>query len=222
MTSKPTKAVVLHSGGMDSSITLRLAIEELGRNNVTALAFWYGQRHSNEIGCATRICKAWGIEQKIVDIDAMRHITTNALMDASLPMQREVGESPTTLVLGRNGLFVRLAAIYGDKIGADQVWIGVLESVDGNSGYRDCSRAYMNLKEQILRIDLDNPFFVVRTPLVFMSKAESLQVAKDLGVLEYLLKETLTCYAGVPKEGCGDCPACHLRKRGLTQYQGTY
>jgi 7-cyano-7-deazaguanine synthase len=96
--------------------------------------------------------------------------------------------------------------------------MGVIEVDGSNAGYRDCSRAYMDLMQQILRLDLDDPSFEIRTPLVKMSKKQTLEEAARLKVLDFLLEETVTCYEGIPKKGCQKCPACLLRNEGIRQY----
>jgi len=208
------KAVVVHSGGMDSSICLALASREFGPAHVVSLSFDYDQRHQSELAAAAKICKDWGIDHRQITTDILRQVTNNALTDAS----KEIRSSADTLVVGRNGLMARLSSIYANGIGARCIYMGVLGiEVD----YRDCSREYMDLMQQILRIDLADPEFEIRTPLVAMTKAETLHLANQMGVLEYLLENTVTCYRGIPKEGCGDCPACCLKRRGLQQYQAS-
>ncbi len=208
------KAVVIHSGGMDSSICLALAIREFGPEHVMSLTFDYGQRHALELAQSKKICQTWGVEQRVLPLDIMAHITTNALMDKNQPILHREGESPNTLVLGRNGLMARLGAIFAHEIGAHLLYMGVIEV----EYYRDCSRAYIDLKEQILRIDLDDPTFEIRTPIVHMTKTETLELAHSLGVLEFLLQETITCYEGLRYAGCLTCPACLLRNQGIQQF----
>lgn len=215
------KTVVIHSGGMDSSICLALAIQEFGVSSVLSLSFRYGQRHSNELEQAAIICRDWTVEHAELAID-LSAVSKNALVDHSLEIVHEQGQSPSTEVIGRNGLMARLGAIHAHQLGASCIFMGVLELEVANSGYRDCSRAYMDLKQQILRIDLGNPEFEIRTPLIAMTKAETLRVAEQLGVLEYLLKETVTCYQGIRGNGCEVCPACQLRNDGIRQYMQTH
>lgn len=93
--------------------------------------------------------------------------------------------------------------------------MGVMELEEANSGYRDCSRLYMDLIEQALRLDFADPNFEIRTPLVKMNKKETMELGHKLGVIEYLLENTITCYEGIEKEGCMKCPACQLRNQGL-------
>jgi 7-cyano-7-deazaguanine synthase len=212
------EAVVIHSGGMDSSLCLAVAIREFGVKSVVSLSFSYNQRHSNELIQAKKICSEWGVDHYIVNIESLRHITSSALMDSTQTIMHLEGEAPNTLVVGRNGLMARLGAIYAHSMGARCLYMGVIEVESANSGYRDCSRKYMEMMQEILRIDLDDAMFEIRTPVVYMTKKETMELGKQLGVLEFLLKETITCYEGIPEAGCGVCPACKLRNEGLREF----
>ncbi len=212
------EAVVIHSGGMDSSICLALAIKEFAKENVLSLSFSYGQRHTNELKQAAKICCDWGVDHCTIPLHCLQEITSNALMNTDVSIEHREGQSPNTLVMGRNGLMARLGAIHAHHLGAKCIFMGVIEVEEANSGYRDCSRRYMDLVEQALRMDLDDESFEIRTPIVKMTKCETLEVAQELGVLEYLLKETITCYNGIAGHGCKACPACILRNEGITQF----
>lgn len=213
--------IVVHSGGMDSSLCLALAINQFGKENVLSLSFSYGQRHSNEIVQAAKICKAWGVDHVIIDINCLQQITENALTNKNIAIKHQSNSPPNTLVVGRNGLMARLAAIHANHLGAHSIYMGIIEVESANSGYRDCTRHYMNLMEEILRIDLDDSSFEIRTPLVFMTKRETMALGDTLGVLDYLLKETITCYEGIGGRGCGKCPACLLRNQGVDEYDAS-
>lgn len=212
------QAVVIHSGGMDSSICLALACREFGQSQVLSLSFSYQQRHTPELVQAAKICRDWNVDHVQLSIDCMQEITTNALMDRTIPIEHRPGEAPNTLVTGRNGLMAHLGGIHAQHLGAHCLYMGVMELEGANSGYRDCSRQYMDLQEQILRIDLDDPQFEIRTPLIRMTKKETLEEAERLGLLAYLLRETVTCYEGLCGEGCARCPACLLRNEGIREY----
>jgi len=211
-------AVVVHSGGMDSSLCLALAIEEFGASNVLSLTFDYRQRHQPEILQAKKICAEWGVDQVILEISCLAEITNDALVNSMIPIEQETGKPPNTLVMGRNGLMGRVAAIQAHSLGARYIYMGVIEVESANCGYRDCSRDYMDRLQDIMRIDLDDPRFEIRTPLVYMTKPETLDLAHRLGVLDYLLEETITCYEGVRYWGCGKCPSCLLRNQGITEF----
>lgn len=215
-------AVVTHSGGMDSSICLAVAVKEHGPESVLSLSFRYGQRHSPELAQARKIADQFGVRNYVVDLNCLQQITQNALMNPDLPIEQPEGAPPTTLVVGRNGLLVRLAAIHANTLGARLVYTGVIEVESANSGYRDCSRSYMDLMQEILRIDLDDDDFEIRTPVVKMTKLETMELASELGVLEYLLDETITCYEGIRHAGCRACPACRLRNEGLQQFASAH
>lgn len=216
---KRKKTIVIHSGGMDSSICLAIAIKEFGKESVLSLSFFYGQRHSSELIQAKKICEAWKVDHHVISLECLNEITDSALLNKELPIESQKENlPPNTLVIGRNGLMARLGAIHADHLGAQSIYMGVI-GVEGNfSGYRDCSRDYIDLKEQILRIDLDNPQFEIRTPLVYMTKKETLEVANQLGVLNYLLENTISCYEGVSGLGCKKCPACELKNKGLQEF----
>ncbi len=212
------RAVVVHSGGMDSSLCLALAMREFGKDQVLSLSFVYGQRHINELRQAEKICRDWGVDHVSLNVDCLQEITVSALIGHDIPIEHQQGKPPNTLVTGRNGLMAHVAGIHAHHLGAHCIYMGVIEVDSANSGYRDCSRAYMDLQQQILRIDLDDRTFEIRTPLVYMSKKETMVLGMDLGVLDYLLQETITCYEGVPRQGCRCCPACKLRNEGLRDF----
>jgi 7-cyano-7-deazaguanine synthase len=209
------KAVVVHSGGMDSSLCLALAIKEFGAENVLSLSFTYNQRHSLELERATKISEHFNVDHVEIELSCLSQITESALIGKSQKIEHKEGEAPNTLVVGRNGLMARLAGIHAHSLGASCIYLGVMELEEANSGYRDCSRAYVDIIQQALRLDFANPHFEIRTPLVKMNKKESMELGHSLGVLQYLLENTITCYEGIEKEGCLKCPACKLRNNGL-------
>lgn len=211
------KAVVIHSGGMDSSLSLALAIKEFGCQEVLSVSFCYNQRHSAELRQSAKICQDWKVDHTQINIECLQEITEDSLTNHALPILID-GCNTNTLVTGRNGLMATLGAIHAHHLGAHCIYMGVIE-VDGAAcGYRDCTRNYMNLKQEILRIDLNDPLFEIRTPLVKMSKTETLCLAQQLGLLEYLLENTITCYEGLPRLGCQVCPSCLLRNKGLREF----
>jgi 7-cyano-7-deazaguanine synthase len=211
------KTIVVHSGGMDSSLCLALAIKTFGAKNVLAMSFRYGQLHSVELERAAKITKYFGVDRLEVSIDCLPGLTKNALMNEGVEIECSSGV-PSTLVVGRNGLMARLAAIHADYIGADSIYMGVIQLESDNYGYRDCSRDYMNRLQSLLRDDLNNPDFEIRTPLIKMTKAETMQLGHELGVLTFLLDTTITCYRGIPQQGCRVCPACELRNQGIVEF----
>lgn len=209
------KAVVVHSGGMDSSLCLALAIKEFGAENVLSLSFTYNQRHSIELKRASEISKHFNVDHVQLDLSCLSKITESALIGTDKKIEHKKGEAPNTLVVGRNGLMARIAGIHANSLGAHCIYMGVMELEAANSGYRDCSRAYMDIIQSALRMDFADNSFEIRTPLVQMTKRDTMELGYKLGVLEYLLENTVTCYEGIEKEGCLKCPACKLRNEGL-------
>lgn len=209
------KAVVVHSGGMDSSLCLALAVKEFGATNVLSISFSYNQRHSEEINRARKISEHFHVDHMVLEINCLSQITESALIGHKQKIEHKSGEAPNTLVVGRNGLMARLAGIHAHSLKAHCIYLGVMELEAANSGYRDCSRAYMDLIQAALRMDFDDEKFEIRTPIISMTKKETMELGHSLGVLEYLLENTITCYEGIEKEGCLKCPACKLRNQGL-------
>lgn len=209
------KTIVVHSGGMDSSLCLALAVKDFGRENVLSLSFTYNQRHSQELERASKISSYFKVDHIELDLSCLSQITKSALIGSEDKIIHPEGEAPNTLVVGRNGLMARLASIHAHSLGAQSIYMGVMELEEANSGYRDCSRAYMDIVQSALRMDFADDKFEIRTPLVNMTKKETMELGYKLGVLEYLLENTITCYEGIDKEGCLKCPACKLRNSGL-------
>lgn len=215
---KTKKAIVVHSGGSDSSLCLALAMREFGKEAVLSLSFHYDQRHLQELQQAEKICRQWGVDHIVLSVECLKEITESALIGNVVAIDHPEEGPANTLVLGRNGLMARLAAIHAHSLDAHCIYMGVIEDDAKIAGYRDCTRDYMDLKQKILRIDLADPAFEIRTPLVHMSKKEAFELSYRLGVLEFLLKETITCYQGIPHQGCRNCPSCKIRNTGLREF----
>ena len=213
------QAVVCHSGGMDSSICLAVAVERFGAANVLAVAFDYGQRHVLEIEQAKKICDFFAVQQQIIKLDFLPDITQNSLTGDAAITHKHGSAAASSLVVGRNGLMLRLCAIVADSVQADYLYSGVTEVEAEFSGYRDSDRNYIDLLQQILRIDLNNLNFNILTPVVHLTKAQGMRLADRLGVLDFLLANTISCYNGL-LEGCGQCPACLLRQAGVEEFAG--
>lgn len=212
------KTVVVHSGGMDSSLCLALAIEKYRAPNVLSLSFTYGQRHSNELERAKKICADWKVDHKVIDLSCLNKITKSALMDTDTKIEHKPNSAPNTLVVGRNGLMARIAAIHANSLGASSIYMGVIEVEEANSGYRDCSRSYMDIIQAALRVDFADSSFEIKTPLVYMTKKQTMELGYQLGHLHYLLDNTISCYEGISGLGCQVCPACKLRNEGIQDF----
>ena len=206
---------------MDSSLCLYLAIEQFGAENVLSMSFTYGQRHSNELDQAKIICEEWKVDNLVVNLDCLTEITNNSLTNHKLSIEVTDG-TPNTMVVGRNGLMARVAAIHANQLEAECIFMGVIEVEEANSGYRDCSRKYMDIIQAGLRFDFDNHDFEIKTPIVYMTKKQTMELGYQLGVLQFLLETTITCYNGVKAQGCGTCPACKLRNAGIIEFMNEH
>lgn len=216
-TDTPQKMLVIFSGGQDSTTCLFKAIADCGRDNVAAITFAYGQRHGAEVEIAKKIARDLQIaSHKVVSVDWYGGITQNALMDDHTPFAKREGESyPNTFVDGRNALFLLTAAIYGKSLGIFDLMLGVGEA--DYSGYPDCREVFIRSMNETLDLAMDREFHI-HTPLMHLTKEQTWALADQLGALQYIREQTLTCYNGIIGDGCGDCPACKLRRQGLDAY----
>lgn len=216
---KGQDAVVVFSGGQDSTTCLGWAIEKF--NRVVALSFNYGQKHSIELQQASKIAKDLGVEHYVMDVSLLNQLAPNALTrtDIEVVNGKDVkdGEEPNTVVRGRNGLFLWLASIYASTHGIENVVTGVTST--DYSGYIDCRNSFISSLNASINLGMDEKI-VLWTPLMYLDKAEIWKLSYDLGVFETVLKESHTCYQGNREEltGCGVCPACELRNNGLRRF----
>lgn len=208
------KAVVVFSGGQDSTTCLFWALQEFDK--VIAVTFDYGQRHKKELDCARDIAKEFGVEHHVLDMGLLNQLAPNALTRDDIEIEMgENGAPPSTFVEGRNMLFLTFAAVLAKVKGASHIVTGVCET--DFSGYPDCRDIFVKSLNVTLNLAMDYNF-VVHTPLMWLNKAQTWEMADQFGKLDYVREKTLTCYNGVRGDGCGTCPACHLRARGLQQY----
>ena len=210
------RAVVLHSGGMDSSICLLLAVQRYGADHVVSVGVQYGQRHHTEMEAAERIAARYHVRREVIAFEPLSSWQESSLVNTTLAI--EGVSMPNSFVPSRNGLFVMIASSYARSVHASSLYVGVMEQEGSSSGYPDCSRAYMDAVQAVIRLDLADPSFAVVTPLVSLSKRESLEIAHVYGELPFLLATTVTCYHGIPSQGCGSCPSCRLRATGLEEF----
>ncbi|MDA8793727.1 7-cyano-7-deazaguanine synthase QueC [Bacteriovoracaceae bacterium] len=216
--NRSKKALVIFSGGMDSSLCLLSAIKKFGKTKVLAVSFSYGQRHSVELKQAKKIAKHFQVDHEILNLNLLGKITHSSLLNTTEKIKHTKGKPPNTMVVGRNGLMLRLASIYAQSKKINDVYMGVIEVEEANSGYRDCSRKYINLIEKSLRLDFGTNDFNVVTPIIKKTKLQTMRLAYRFGELEYLLENTITCYEGIKGYGCGKCPACELRNEGISLF----
>ncbi len=208
-------ALVILSGGQDSSTCLFWAMQNFEK--VSSVTFDYGQRHQNELEAAKYIAKKAGVPFHLHKISTLASVSKNALTDSSIEVKESVntGQPPNTLVEGRNMLFLTYAAIQAKQTGMDNLIMGVSQT--DYSGYPDCRYGFIKSANATLNLAMDHEF-AVYTPLMWKNKAQTWQLAAELGVLEIIRNNTVTCYHGIPGDGCGKCPACKLRNAGLQEF----
>ena len=215
-TLKNEKAVVVFSGGQDSTTCLFYAKEHF--KEVELVTFQYGQRHDLEIKVAEDIAKEQGLKHHILDMSLLSQLSPNALTDHSMQIENDENGIPNTFVPARNLLFLSFAGALAYQIGAKHIITGVCET--DFSGYPDCRNSFIKSMNLSLNLSMDKDF-VIHTPLMWLNKKETWALSDQLGALDYVREKTLTCYNGVMSDGCGECPACKLRKQGLDQYLET-
>ena len=215
------KAVVLLSGGLDSTTTLAIAHDE--GYDIYAMSFRYGQRHAVELQCAKNIAKALGVKQHIVvDIDLRTFGASALTANIEVPKNRsdaEMGNSiPITYVPARNTIFLSYALAYAEVLVADTIFIGA-NAID-YSGYPDCRPEYIDAYETMANLATQagvegKTKLRIRAPLIDKTKAEIIQIGAALGV-DY--SPTLSCYdPDAEGRACGRCDSCLLRKKGFTE-----
>ncbi len=209
--NKDKTALIVLSGGQDSTTCLAWAKQEF--KDLLAITFDYGQVHKTELDSAKKICEIEKIPLKIQKIDLFKDLTKNALIDNSI----EIEEIPntnlfTTFVDGRNHIFLSIAAIYAKQFEIKDIITGVCET--DYSNYPDCRDEFIKSLEKTLSLSMDYKF-KIHTPLMWLTKKETVDLINELGKLE-LLKHSHTCYKGL-RPACGKCPACQLRLKGFEE-----
>lgn len=211
---KNSKALVVFSGGQDSTTCLFWALDRF--QEVEAVTFNYNQRHSLEIECAQAIANELGVKHHILDMALLNQLAPSALTREDIEVKEGVeGELPSSFVPGRNLIFLSFAGILASQIGAKHIVTGVCET--DFSGYPDCRDIFVKSLNVTLNLSMDSQF-VIHTPLMWINKAETWELADQLGALDFVREKTLTCYNGIIADGCGECPACKLRQKGLEEY----
>ncbi|MBQ9199096.1 MAG: 7-cyano-7-deazaguanine synthase QueC [Lachnospiraceae bacterium] len=210
------EAVVIFSGGQDSTTCLLWAREKYKK--VYAVSFDYNQRHVRELDCAKEICAKLDVEHQILDMNLLNQLAPNSLtrdnidVDVTAPGD---GTPPNSFVDGRNMVFILFAAIFAKQKGISDIITGVSQS--DFSGYPDCRDIFIKSMNVTLNLAMDYEFDII-TPLMWIDKEATWELADSLGGFELVREKTLTCYNGIIGDGCGNCPACKLRKRGLEAY----
>lgn len=209
------RAVVVFSGGQDSTTCLIQALEQY--DEVHCVTFDYGQRHRAEIDVARELAQTLGAAaHKTLDVGLLNELAVSSLTRDNIPVPDQSEDGiPNTFVPGRNILFLTLAAIYAYQVGAEAVITGVCET--DFSGYPDCRDEFVKALNHAVTLGMARDVRF-ETPLMWLNKAETWALAAYYHRLELVRNETLTCYNGVRGDGCGHCAACHLRANGLQQY----
>lgn len=232
MSVSPRGALVLFSGGQDSTACLAWALERFSR--VETLGFDYGQRHRIELDCRltvraelARQFPAWAArlgEDHLLDLSVLGQISDCALT-AERAIEMQANGLPNTFVPGRNLLFLTFAATLAYRRGLSVLVGGMCET--DYSGYPDCRDNTLKALQVALSLGLDGPM-TVETPLMFLDKADTWALTQQLGgeaLNRLIVEHTHTCYLGERGtlhpwgHGCGHCPACELRAKGWDAWQ---
>lgn len=218
-----TQAIVLLSGGQDSTTSLFWAKREFG-DDLLALSIFYGQRHESELVAATEIAKLAGVRHQLLRADVLASIGDSDLVRKGTAIKADGGYGdaaapnglPSSFVPGRNLLFLSLAAAVAVREGTKHIVTGVCQT--DYSGYPDCRREFIDSLEQTLGLAMPSSSgpFTIATPLMRMTKAETVVLARDLPGCWDALALSVTCYHG-KRPGCGTCPACELRIKGFEE-----
>ena len=224
-------ALVLFSGGQDSTTCLALALSKYER--VETVAFDYRQRHSVELEARLNVLAQiklqfphWAHklgEDHLLDLAVLGQVSETSLT-RDMAFQMEEGGLPNTFVPGRNLLFLTLAAALAYRRGLEVIVTGVCET--DYSGYPDCRDDSMKAMQLALSLGMDKRF-LIETPLMWIDKAETWRLAQQLGgqpLVDLIVEHTHTCYLGDRSHrqdwgyGCGTCPACDLRAKGFARF----
>lgn len=209
------EVVVVFSGGQDSTTCLLWAQNKYEK--VYAVSFDYNQRHKLELECARQICEKLNVEHTILDMGLLNQLAPNSLTRPDIPVDEKAPEegTPNSFVEGRNMIFLTFAAIFAKTKGITDIITGVSQS--DFSGYPDCRDIFIKSLNTTLNLAMDYSFDII-TPLMWIDKAQTWELADKLGGFDIVRDMTLTCYNGIRGDGCGHCPACLLRKKGLEAY----
>ncbi len=226
-------ALVLFSGGQDSTVCLAWALERYAR--VETVGFDYGQRHAVELQARLQVRAKIGqvlphLAARLGEDHSLDLKGFGEVAESALTREREIETTaeglPSTFVPGRNLVFLTYAAALADRRGIDILIGGMCET--DFSGYPDCRRDTLDAMEKALQLGMERPFQVV-TPLMDLTKAQTWALSADLGgqaLVDLILEETHTCYLGDRGRlhdwgyGCEACPACVLRAKGFAEWRG--
>lgn len=216
------RALVVFSGGQDSTTCLGWAKNRF--DYVETITFDYGQKHRVEIAQAEKIAASLQVKNTLLSLDAFSQLNDSALIDGSLDISsshRTHTNLPSSFVPNRNAIFFTLAHAFAQKQGIEHIIIGVNQT--DYSGYPDCREPFVKALELALNLGSEANI-IFHYPLMHLTKAETFTLSHEEGVLDLVVDESHTCYNGDHMHkhawgyGCGECPACVLRKQGWESY----
>lgn len=219
---KSEHAVVLLSGGQDSITCLGWALMMFA--SVQAVSFNYGQRHASELESAQNVCDEMNIKLEVFETDVLKQLGDSALLTEGADVTAAHSHKPNlpaSYVPNRNAFMLTLAHAYAQKVGATRVVTGVCQT--DYSGYPDCRLGFINALERALNAGAESKI-LIDTPLMFLDKKETFQLAEEIGFLPMVIEHARTCYNGDIETrhdwgtGCGTCPSCTLKKAGYEQF----
>lgn len=234
------KAVVVFSGGQDSTTVLGKALHD--GFEVHCIGFDYGQKHAVELEQAKKIAAKLNVPYRLVNMREFGKLVASksALLDTDLsvnqssPLEHMPDSIPASFVPNRNAMMLTIAHAYAQMVGACSIWTGVCET--DYSGYPDCRANFIRALQFALNTGYQTNIDIV-TPLMHLTKGATFKLAEEVGVLDLVLNDSHTCYHGVRNEnvladgkvqydarhewghGCGECPACQLRAKGWLDYK---
>jgi 7-cyano-7-deazaguanine synthase len=211
--------VVILSGGMDSTIAMRLAVQKYGKDNVSALTFYYGQKQKREIEMARMSTQMLGVKHRVVDAsflgDISKGFSANVDTDMAMPTIKDVlgDATPKTYVPNRNMILMSIAAAFAETQGVEYVFTGL--QVTDEYGYWDTTARFVNKMNEVFSENRKIKIKLV-APFVALSKSQELNILKELDGNLNLTLYTLTCYnPNQQHESCGVCPSCSERIKGF-------
>ncbi|WP_442765011.1 7-cyano-7-deazaguanine synthase QueC [Sulfurospirillum cavolei] len=216
------KALVVFSGGQDSTTCLGWAKNRF--DYVETITFDYGQKHRVEIAQAQNIAEILHVKNTLLSLDAFSQLNDSALIDATQDISAHHKTHinlPASFVPNRNAIFFTLAHAFAQKQGIEHLVIGVNQT--DYSGYPDCREPFVKALELALNLGSEANI-TFHYPLMHLTKAQTFELSEVEGVLDLVIDESHTCYNGVHTHkhawgyGCGECPACMLRKQGFEAF----
>lgn len=218
-----SKAIILFSGGQDSTTCLYWAMKKY--NEVLPITFDYGQKHSIEIDCAKQVLTMESLKSIQQKITIPNYDKQSALLKGNVTKikEGENGNPASTFVEGRNHLFISYAAIIAKQLNISDIITGVCQT--DYSGYPDCRDNFIKSLQVTLSLAMQYDFNLI-TPLMYLTKAQTWELANSLGnsCIEKIIKFSHTCYNGNRETlhewgyGCNNCPACLIRAKGFKEF----